>query len=153
MATDPTSQILEGASPEIKAAFDALLESVGEALTVAKSAEEENVRLKSALAAKDQVILEKVASEKKTVSLDEEKLAALVASLVSKRLVTKEAAVQFTEGIMKEPNLLIKLAENLATISNVPKPQGSGIAKEAHHVAKQSDPEADAWAKVASEGA
>jgi len=139
-------------TPEAQAAVGELAKQLEESLKVAKAACDENARLKTDLARKDQIILEKVASAKPAAQ--PEAIAALVTNLVEKGFLAKEAAVTTTEHLAQDPNNLVKLATKLASLSLPSSTQGRGIAKnETAPEKKASASDQDGWTDVIRTGA
>ena len=139
-------------NPEAQTAIANIVLNLEETIKLAKSATDEVSRLRGDLARKDQIILEKVANA--TPATSPEAVGSLVATMVEKGLLAKEAAVATTELLMKDPSNLVKLATKLASISLPPSSQGRGIAKnETAPEKKASSTSLDGWDHVITKGA
>lgn len=137
-------------SPEAQAALDDLMGSLTDALTAVKEATQENERLRTELARKDRIILEKVASV--APKADPAAVTDLVNSMVSHGLAQQKDASLLIEQLTAHPDNLVKLASKLAVISMPAPAQGRGIAKEAS-ASNTPDPAHDEWRTVIEEGA
>jgi len=126
-----------------------IIQLLEETIATAKSAVEERDRLKSALAEKERIILEKVASAAPRATRGE--IAGLVGMLIEKGAARKEDEAGLVADFEAHPDNILKLASQLAKIS-IPAPSnGQGIAKEAS-TSSTSETD-DGWWNVAARGA
>lgn len=155
---------------QLKEAVDGLTSALSEALTLAKTTEEENKELRTKIAQQDKVILEKVASIEKLEAEQKEasskpvqhvsvsKVASLTAQMCEVGILTPEAAQELSAKLVEHPDNIVKLASNILGIHEPAHEQGRGIStatktKGQSKSASADEAERAAWQKVLEEGA
>lgn len=143
---------------EINPLIDEMLATVEEAIKAAQTAETnlatvtaDRDKLANELREKQQVILEKVASDVRHQP-NTELISGVVTSLVDRGLIKAADAQEFTRELTKSPDGALKLASRLITLSAPAPGTGRGIPK----IASEEQPKSEElllWEKVAREGA
>ena len=123
-----------------------MLQTVEDALSLAKSAGDELAALKAAQAAP--VVLEKVAS------IPDEEINATLDTLQENGFLDAKDAAGVAAAVKADPSVALKIASRIATLSAATSSQGAGVAKtaSAETSTDKSKPEgweADGWDKVA----
>lgn len=139
-----TCSTLEEKSASLEAK-NSTLEQEKAALTQQVSA------LRAKLAQQEQVVLEKVASTKRSPAFDEAVLRETIGQLVDLSLVSAAETEKLASHLRQDPNSALRLVQRVVTLSLPSHSEGRALEKSANHAASESDP--DGWGRVIKQGA
>ena len=113
-----------------------MLQTVEDALMLAKTASDELAALKAAQA--KPVVLEKVAS------IPDEDINATLDTLVENGFLDRNDADGVATAVKADPSVALKIASRIATLSAAPAPQGAGVTKTTE-ATKVNERDPDGW--------
>ena len=114
-----------------------MLQSVEDALMLAKTASDQLAALKAAEA--KPVVLEKVAS------LPDEDINATLTTLVENGFLDPKDSAGVAAAVKADPAVALKIASRIATLSAATPSQGAGVAKTASAKASADESDPDGW--------